>query len=244
MLQLEAARRLERYDSVLRHNILGPRLLIVDEIGYLPFVRGPDQPLLSDRCQTIWAGASPATSRSPNGIRPSATQHWPLRCWTESSTRGDSYRAETATQSRPRVSHQRLIDWFTYNLRGRSKWLRLGLRLTRVSEISNGVTNCSHASGVHIIDLHHRLNERSQLSRSTRSSRSAVSARRLKTVCDSRDVLISIRTRPVPILEAGCIVSQGNMISSKRVLPAKTLGKPISAPHGTQTSRAHMQRPW
>lgn len=36
MLQLEAARRQERYDSVLRHNILGPRLLIIDEIGYLP----------------------------------------------------------------------------------------------------------------------------------------------------------------------------------------------------------------
>lgn len=36
MLQLEAARRQERYDAVLRHNVLGPRLLIVDEIGYLP----------------------------------------------------------------------------------------------------------------------------------------------------------------------------------------------------------------
>nr|ADN88314.2 IstB [Rhizobium sp. CTN-15] len=36
MLQLEAARRQERYDAVLRHNILGPRLLIVDKIGYLP----------------------------------------------------------------------------------------------------------------------------------------------------------------------------------------------------------------
>jgi DNA replication protein DnaC len=36
MLQLEAARRQERYESVLRHNVLGPRLLIVDEIGYLP----------------------------------------------------------------------------------------------------------------------------------------------------------------------------------------------------------------
>ncbi|CBW77412.1 Transposase (plasmid) [Mycetohabitans rhizoxinica HKI 454] len=26
----------ERYDAVFRHNVLGPRLLIVDEIGYLP----------------------------------------------------------------------------------------------------------------------------------------------------------------------------------------------------------------
>ncbi len=36
MLQLEAARRQEREDSVLRHNVLGPRLLITDEIGDLP----------------------------------------------------------------------------------------------------------------------------------------------------------------------------------------------------------------
>lgn len=36
MLQLETARRQQRYDSVLRHNVLGPRLLIIDEIGYLP----------------------------------------------------------------------------------------------------------------------------------------------------------------------------------------------------------------
>ena len=36
MLQLEAARRQERYDAVLQHNMLRLRLLIIDEIGYLP----------------------------------------------------------------------------------------------------------------------------------------------------------------------------------------------------------------
>jgi len=36
MLQLETAQRQERYKSVLRHNVLGPRLLVIDEIGYLP----------------------------------------------------------------------------------------------------------------------------------------------------------------------------------------------------------------
>jgi DNA replication protein DnaC len=36
MLQLETAMRQERYNTVLRHNVLGPRLLIIDEIGYLP----------------------------------------------------------------------------------------------------------------------------------------------------------------------------------------------------------------
>lgn len=40
MLQLEAAMRQERYNTVLRHNVLGPRLLIVDEIGYLPLTGG------------------------------------------------------------------------------------------------------------------------------------------------------------------------------------------------------------
>lgn len=36
MLQLETAARQDRYNTVLRHNVLGPRLLIVDEFGYLP----------------------------------------------------------------------------------------------------------------------------------------------------------------------------------------------------------------
>jgi len=37
MLQLAAAQRQDRYDSVMRHRVLSPRLLIIDEIGYLPF---------------------------------------------------------------------------------------------------------------------------------------------------------------------------------------------------------------
>lgn len=37
MLQLAAAQRQDRYESVMRHRVLGPRLLIIDEIGYLPF---------------------------------------------------------------------------------------------------------------------------------------------------------------------------------------------------------------
>lgn len=37
MLQLAAAQRQNRYDSVMRHQVLGPRLLIIDKIGYMPF---------------------------------------------------------------------------------------------------------------------------------------------------------------------------------------------------------------
>ena len=35
-LQLEKARREERYDQYLKRAILGPRILVIDEIGYLP----------------------------------------------------------------------------------------------------------------------------------------------------------------------------------------------------------------
>ena len=37
MLQLESAQRQGRYKEVMKRSVLGPRLLIVDEIGYLPF---------------------------------------------------------------------------------------------------------------------------------------------------------------------------------------------------------------
>jgi DNA replication protein DnaC len=36
VLQLEKARREERFDQYLKRAILGPRLLVLDEIGYLP----------------------------------------------------------------------------------------------------------------------------------------------------------------------------------------------------------------
>jgi len=36
VMQLEKARREERYEQYLRRAILGPRLLVLDEIGYLP----------------------------------------------------------------------------------------------------------------------------------------------------------------------------------------------------------------
>ena len=38
-LQLVIARKQERLDQYLKRSILAPRLLIIDEIGYLPFGR-------------------------------------------------------------------------------------------------------------------------------------------------------------------------------------------------------------
>ena len=40
MLQLEKARREERFEQYLKRAILGPRLLVLDEIGYLPLGKG------------------------------------------------------------------------------------------------------------------------------------------------------------------------------------------------------------
>ena len=37
MLHLESAQRQGRYKDVMKRSVLGPRLLVVDEIGYLPF---------------------------------------------------------------------------------------------------------------------------------------------------------------------------------------------------------------
>jgi DNA replication protein DnaC len=39
ILQLTAAQRQDRYQDALRRIILAPRLLIIDEVGYLPFLR-------------------------------------------------------------------------------------------------------------------------------------------------------------------------------------------------------------
>lgn len=39
MLQLATAKKQERLDAYLKRSILGPKLLIIDEIGYLPFGR-------------------------------------------------------------------------------------------------------------------------------------------------------------------------------------------------------------
>jgi len=39
MLQLATAKKQERLDSYIKRSVLGPKLLVIDEIGYLPFGR-------------------------------------------------------------------------------------------------------------------------------------------------------------------------------------------------------------
>ena len=39
MLQLATAKKQERLESYIKRSVLGPKLLVIDEIGYLPFGR-------------------------------------------------------------------------------------------------------------------------------------------------------------------------------------------------------------
>ena len=39
MLQLSTAKKQDRLDYYLKRNVLSPKLLVIDEIGYLPFGR-------------------------------------------------------------------------------------------------------------------------------------------------------------------------------------------------------------
>ena len=78
MLQLVIARKQERLDQYLKRSILAPRLLIIDEIGYLRLVeRKPICSLMSSPNATSTAVlSSPVTSHSHSGPVPSiATRH-------------------------------------------------------------------------------------------------------------------------------------------------------------------------
>lgn len=56
MLQLAAAKAQGRLKEYFNRAVLGPRLLIVDEIGYLPFGREESQPVPQHRCQAVREG--------------------------------------------------------------------------------------------------------------------------------------------------------------------------------------------
>ncbi len=52
MLQLATVARQDRLKHYMNHAIFGPRLLIIDELGYLPFGRTATMPRLPPRCST------------------------------------------------------------------------------------------------------------------------------------------------------------------------------------------------
>jgi DNA replication protein DnaC len=73
VLQLDKARREARFEQYLKRAILGPRLLILDEIGYLPLKK--DQSACSSRSSpnatSKARSCSPQISPSATGSRPS-----------------------------------------------------------------------------------------------------------------------------------------------------------------------------
>ncbi|MEI1594404.1 ATP-binding protein, partial [Escherichia coli] len=82
LLQLSTAQRQGRYKTTLQRGVMAPRLLIIDEIGYLPFGQW-DQTFAGDAALT-YAGPylTPLTCRS-NQRRKLSTQ-------TETKSRGYS----------------------------------------------------------------------------------------------------------------------------------------------------------
>lgn len=67
MLTLEAAQRQGRYQSVLRHAVLGPRLLIIDEIGYLPLTKDQASHFFQIIAKRYERGSTVLTSNLPVG---------------------------------------------------------------------------------------------------------------------------------------------------------------------------------
>jgi len=67
LLQLETAQRQGRYKSFLRRSILGPSLLIVDEIGYLPMTGEQANLFFQVVAKRYEAGSIIITSNLPFG---------------------------------------------------------------------------------------------------------------------------------------------------------------------------------
>ena len=72
MLQLVIARKQERLDQYLKRSILAPRLLIIDEIGYLPFGREEANLFFNVIAKRYEQGSVIVTSNLPFSQRASA----------------------------------------------------------------------------------------------------------------------------------------------------------------------------
>lgn len=101
MLQLESAQRQGRYKEVMRRSVLGPRLLIIDEIGYLPFSETQANLFFQVIAKRYETGSVILTSNLSfgNGNKPSAAiRHSHQLCSTDCCTTPMSFRSEvTAT---------------------------------------------------------------------------------------------------------------------------------------------------
>jgi len=67
MLQRVIARKQERLDQYLKRSILAPRLLIIDEIGYLPFGREEANLFFNVIAKRYWIGCYTTRTSSKSG---------------------------------------------------------------------------------------------------------------------------------------------------------------------------------
>lgn len=106
VVALVAAQRQDRLADFIKRNVMGPRLLIIDEIGYLPMSRDQANLFFQVIAKRYEKGAMLLTSnsvcRSGSGTRPSpATPRSPPHCSTACCTTPTSSRSEEkATDSR------------------------------------------------------------------------------------------------------------------------------------------------
>ncbi|VAW78169.1 Mobile element protein, partial [hydrothermal vent metagenome] len=67
ILQLSTAQRQDKYKSVMQRSVLAPKLLIIDEIGYLPFDIGESKLLFDVIAKRYEKGSVILTSNLPFG---------------------------------------------------------------------------------------------------------------------------------------------------------------------------------
>jgi DNA replication protein DnaC len=85
VLQLEKARREHRFDQYLKRAILGPSLLILNEIRYLPLKKDQSDLFFQVVAKRYEQGSVILTSNLSFGDweeTSTATRHSPAPCWT------------------------------------------------------------------------------------------------------------------------------------------------------------------
>lgn len=102
MLQLSTAKKQERVEPYLKRSVLAPNLLIIDEIGYVPFGREEANPFFNDIAKRYEQGSVIITSNLPfsqwagafadNSTFVAALLDCLLLCAHTVQTSGESYR--------------------------------------------------------------------------------------------------------------------------------------------------------
>ena len=122
LLQLSAAKRQDRLKDYLHRNIVGPRLLIIDEIGYLPFGR--------DEANLFFQVVAKRYERGAIVI----TSNLPFTQW-DTAFAGDATLTAAMLDRLLHHAHVALINGDSYRLKERRK---AGIGLPTSSDIGVG----------------------------------------------------------------------------------------------------------